>query len=434
LNFYDMLDVPPDADHETLKRAIAHQSAQWSKRVSMAASVEKRREAEDALQRIGEARQTLLDDVARRAYDRSLQAAHSPGFPMSAGANRPDTSSSANAKRRPCPVCGEEIALEAKKCRFCNEWLDDAAATSPAGTRSRFGSASTESSRGHFSPDAPEGAADRYGIVPPDSRNDQVPLRPTPEPSNNGGPPTIAIAVLIGLMLAGVGIYTFGREKPVPKPRPMAQASTLPTATPLATPQPASPSPSPSPSSLDSPSPAGATPTPMAEASSSPPPTPSSAARGLDAAPDAAGATALAEAWRQAWESRDAGTMENLAVSGFRGGDGRLGASFFDKKREEFALTETHSIRFDNLATSLTPGGEPGRAIDVIYRLVYDSTYTAAFIEAHPKSARGFHNTVKTRLTLVYFDEAHHWQAMLDGAPIEGRPVQGWQVVRERFL
>ena len=29
-------------------------------------------------------------------------------------------------ERKPCPYCGEEIAVNAKKCRFCGEWLEDA--------------------------------------------------------------------------------------------------------------------------------------------------------------------------------------------------------------------------------------------------------------------------------------------------------------------
>ncbi|MBI3724808.1 zinc ribbon domain-containing protein [bacterium] len=33
---------------------------------------------------------------------------------------------------KPCPFCAEQIAVSAKKCRFCNEWLDKSAAPAPA--------------------------------------------------------------------------------------------------------------------------------------------------------------------------------------------------------------------------------------------------------------------------------------------------------------
>jgi hypothetical protein len=32
-----------------------------------------------------------------------------------------------SATTQPCPVCGEQILATAKKCRFCDEWVDEAA-------------------------------------------------------------------------------------------------------------------------------------------------------------------------------------------------------------------------------------------------------------------------------------------------------------------
>jgi hypothetical protein len=38
-----------------------------------------------------------------------------------------------DASRRPCPMCGESIAVEARKCRFCGEIVDDSPLPSQSG-------------------------------------------------------------------------------------------------------------------------------------------------------------------------------------------------------------------------------------------------------------------------------------------------------------
>jgi hypothetical protein len=121
MSYYDLLGVPADADEETLQKVIAQQAAQWSKRSSNAASMESRHQAELKLQAIQEARQVLLKPEKRAEYDQSLPSlkASSAGSKGS-GPLEPED-------RMPCPYCLESIHRNAKKCRWCNEWLDPSA-------------------------------------------------------------------------------------------------------------------------------------------------------------------------------------------------------------------------------------------------------------------------------------------------------------------
>ena len=55
-----------------------------------------------------------------------------PSFAPSGGASegKPPLAGSATSELRPCPYCGERIQAAAKKCRYCNEFLDKSAGTS----------------------------------------------------------------------------------------------------------------------------------------------------------------------------------------------------------------------------------------------------------------------------------------------------------------
>jgi hypothetical protein len=110
MNYYEMLGVAPNVDAETLQKAITQQSAQWSKRASNAATTESRHQAERKLQAIQDARQVLLKVERRAEYDQSLPSL-APAPPQV-------------EDRIPCPYCLESILRHAKKCRWCNEWLD----------------------------------------------------------------------------------------------------------------------------------------------------------------------------------------------------------------------------------------------------------------------------------------------------------------------
>lgn len=154
---YELLEILPSAPEEEVRAAISQQSAKWSKRVAMAASMEKRHEAELAVQRIVEARRVLLDSAQRRLYDASLgnpparegdepppsekdladRVAPPPNprwqeipTPHPPKGNDKAGSPSPTPDTVPCPYCVEAIRPGARKCRWCGEWLDQASETS----------------------------------------------------------------------------------------------------------------------------------------------------------------------------------------------------------------------------------------------------------------------------------------------------------------
>jgi hypothetical protein len=111
MTHYERLGVEHHATKEELRHALTQHAAQWSKRVAMAASLEKRQEAEMALAEVQEARRILLDDTLRAAYDARLE--ERAALPTSAAQ---------------CPYCAEPLSAGASVCHWCGEAREGGAA------------------------------------------------------------------------------------------------------------------------------------------------------------------------------------------------------------------------------------------------------------------------------------------------------------------
>ncbi|WP_420120070.1 hypothetical protein [Nakamurella sp.] len=69
-DFYELLDLDPDADEDAVRQAILDQRRTWVRRQN-APTVERQRQAEDRVRQIAAAEETLLDKDRRAAYDRT---------------------------------------------------------------------------------------------------------------------------------------------------------------------------------------------------------------------------------------------------------------------------------------------------------------------------------------------------------------------------
>jgi tetratricopeptide (TPR) repeat protein len=79
VNYYEILEISPDASAECVRLAVKRQRRTWVKRLQVPGA-ERRREAEDRMALIEAAEATLLDLEARRAFDDQL-ARYVPSAP-----------------------------------------------------------------------------------------------------------------------------------------------------------------------------------------------------------------------------------------------------------------------------------------------------------------------------------------------------------------
>jgi len=82
VNYYEILEVSPQATPEQIKEAVKRQRRTWIKR-QQAPSIERQREAEDRVRTIDAAETTLLDPGARAQFDQRLASYVPPAVQQS---------------------------------------------------------------------------------------------------------------------------------------------------------------------------------------------------------------------------------------------------------------------------------------------------------------------------------------------------------------
>lgn len=80
-DYYALLEISPTASDDTIRTALRDHQRKWSKRANVAPNLKDRQEAEQRVERLGEARQVLLDTNAKARYDQLRTGPPAPQFP-----------------------------------------------------------------------------------------------------------------------------------------------------------------------------------------------------------------------------------------------------------------------------------------------------------------------------------------------------------------
>ncbi len=120
-DYYGLLGIDRGTTPDAIERKIRQELRIWQKRTANA-DLSRRQEAERRVQLLGEARATLLDETARRAYDQRLAAYRSPPQPQ------PSAAAAATAS----PAGSADWLEQARRHLAANDYLSAAYAARQA--------------------------------------------------------------------------------------------------------------------------------------------------------------------------------------------------------------------------------------------------------------------------------------------------------------
>jgi len=142
-DYYELLDVPPDATADRIREAVAAQRRYWTALMNHR-DLERRQEAERILEKLKQAYDTLTDPARRASYDRSrakgMRSAPASGSAQAFqdgvcpqcgtdnGAGASYCSACGQDLRKVCPQCGATMFVAADFCRICGTNYDKAIA------------------------------------------------------------------------------------------------------------------------------------------------------------------------------------------------------------------------------------------------------------------------------------------------------------------
>ena len=74
IDYYQLLNISPDATEAEIKKAIRQQRAKYRRRVDSSPDIDTRSMAEKKVEQIGEAEKMLTDPEKRNAYNQQLES------------------------------------------------------------------------------------------------------------------------------------------------------------------------------------------------------------------------------------------------------------------------------------------------------------------------------------------------------------------------